>query len=85
MKRSSWIDRLYAAAKRTGLDKRISLHDLREMARVAASSAPDDCTIIEMSNDEYSRMRTALGPEWEWRDVVMRFGDCTPKQGPTDG
>lgn len=75
MIRDSWIDRLYAAAKKTGLSKRLSLYDLREMAIVAQTVAPDGRTCIEMDNDEYDRMRDALGPDWEWRgDVSMRFG-----------
>lgn len=75
MIRDSWIDRLYEAAKRTGLAKRLSLYELREMALVANTIAPDGRTCIEMDNAEYERMRDALGDEWEWQgDVSMRVG-----------
>lgn len=74
MVRDSWIDRLYEAAKRTGLAKRISLYDLREMAIVAKTIAPDGRVCIEMDESEYDRMREALGSDWEWNDVSMRFG-----------
>ena len=75
MIRDSWIDRLYEAAKKTGLSKRLSLYDLREMALVAQTVAPDGRTCIEMDTSEYERMRDALGSEWEWRgDVSIREG-----------
>lgn len=85
MIRDSWVDRLYEAAKRTGLAKRISLYDLREMAIEAQSIAPDGHVCIEMDQSEYDRMRDALGPDWEWiGELSMRFGaavETPPKEG----
>ena len=79
MNRHSWIERLYEAAKRTGLAKRVSLHDLREMANEARMIAPDGCVVVEMETAEYERMREALGPDWEWQsEVTLRFGKDVP-------
>jgi hypothetical protein len=73
----SLVDQLWAAAKRTGLSKRISLYDLSEMAKALKEVAPPGRTILDMPDEEYERMRDALGPEWEWDELVMRSGTRT--------
>lgn len=35
---------------------------------------PPGRTVLDMSDDEYERMRIALGKNWEWNDVAMHVG-----------